>query len=233
MPHRIAVCDDDAPQAEALKALVSDWAQQTHAACAVDIFPSAEALQFADASGSVYDVLLLDVEMSGMNGIALARQLRACGSRAEIIFVTSHFEYVGEGYEVDALHDLVKPVAAEKLFSALSRAAARLAETPPFVLIACEGETIRLFESDILFVESFLHDIVIHTRSQEYRIRENISAFAEQLSADFFRVHRSYLVNLKTIVRIGRASVTLTSGVELPLARGKYDAVNRAFIAGN
>ena len=100
-------------------------------------------------------------------------------------------------------------------------------------MIACEGETIRLFESDILFVESFLHDIVIHTRSQEYRIRENISAFAERLSADFFRVHRSYLVNLKTIVRIGRASVTLTSGVELPLARGKYDAVNRAFIARN
>ena len=67
----------------------------------------------------------------------------------------------------------------------------------------------------------------------DYRIRESISAFAGRLSADFFRTHRSYLVNLKAVVRIGRTSVLLRGGAEVPLARGKYDAINRAFIDRN
>ena len=70
-------------------------------------------------------------------------------------------------------------------------------------------------------------------RPQEYRIKESISAFEKKLSADFFRIHRSYLVSLRAVVRIGRSSVTLENGVELPLARGKYDGVNRAFIEWN
>ena len=149
------------------------------------------------------------------------------------MFITSHFEFVGEGYEVDALHYLVKPVSREKLSEVLSRAAEKLAVEPPFVVISCQGGTVKLYESDILYVESFLHDIVIHTKTGEYRIKENISAFAQRLSEDFFRVHRSYLVNLKAVIRIGRTSVALEDGAEVPVARGKYDNINRAFIARN
>ena len=159
------------------------------------------------------------------SGIDLAKRLRGAGCRAEIIFITSHFECMAEGYEVDALHYLVKPVPAEKLRAVLDRAAARLAVEPPSVVIACEEGNVKLYESELLYAESFLHDLVLH-----YRIRESISAFAGRLSADFFRTHRSYLVNLKAVVRIGRTSVLLRGGAEVPLARGKYDAINRAFI---
>ena len=62
----------------------------------------------------------------------------------------------------------------------------------------------KLYESELLYAESFLHDLVLHTTGPDYRIRESISAFAGRLSADFFRTHRSYLVNLKAVVRIGR-----------------------------
>ena len=180
-----------------------------------------------------WDILLLDVEMPGMSGIDLAKRLRGAGCRAEIIFITSHFECMAEGYEVDALHYLVKPVPAEKLRAVLDRAAARLAVEPPSVVIACEKGNVKLYESELLYAESFLHDLVLHTTGPDYRIRESISAFAGRLSADFFRTHRSYLVNLKAVVRIGRTSVLLRGGAEVPLARGKYDAINRAFIDRN
>ena len=98
-------------------------------------------------------------------------------------------------------------------------------------MFSCEGETVKLYEAEVLYAESFLHDLVIHARTGEYRIRETISSFVQRLSEDFFQTHRSYLVNLRAIVRIGRTSVTLENGAALPLARGKYDAVNRAFIA--
>ena len=93
-----------------------------------------------------------------------AKRLREKGCRGEIIFITSHFEFYGEGYEVDALHYLLKPVDADKL------------------------------------------------------------------SADFYRPHRSYLISLKHVTRISRTSVTLDDRIQIPLSRGKYDDINRAFI---
>lgn len=233
MIFRIAICDDEPEQAEALKSIVSEWEEKNQNSCRTELFPSAEAFRFACGDDSVYDILLLDVEMKGMSGIDLARRLRAEGSRAEIVFITSHFEFVGEGYEVDALHYLMKPVAKEKLFAVLSRAAERLAVEPPSVIFSCEDGTAKLYESDILYVEAFQHYIVIHTRKKEYRIKENISSFEQKLGGDFFRTHRSYLVNLKTIIRITRTSVTLDTGAEVPVARGKYDNINRAFISAN
>ena len=134
---------------------------------------------------------------------------------------------------MDALHYMVKPVTREKLFQVLEKAAGRLAAEPPSVIISCAGETVKLYERDILYVESFRHDIVIHTRGEEYRLKENISSFEERLSAAFYRVHRSYLVSLRAVVRINRSGVTLEDGTEIPLARGKYDDVNRAFIEQN
>lgn len=233
MSYRIAICDDDAAQAGQLKSIAAQWAEAVGANCRIDCFGSAEAFWFAYKGDESFDILLLDVEMKDMDGIQLAKLLRAEGCKAEIVFITSHFEFMGEGYEVDALHYLIKPVDTDKLSAVLTRAADKLATEPSFVMIACEGDTIRLYEADILYAESFLHDLAIYTEAKQYRAKENISAFAQRLSADFFRTHRSYLVNLKAVVRISRTSVTLKNGAELPLARGKYDEINRAFIARN
>ena len=171
--------------------------------------------------------------MPGMTGLDLARRLRAEGCRSEMVFITSHFEFAGEGYEVDALHYLIKPVADEALFRVLSRAAQHLAVEPPFVLVTREGETFRLYESELIYVEAFLHEIVLHTRQGEIRLREPLSVFARKLSPDFFQCHRSFLVNLKAVRSIGRGRVRLESGAELPLSRGKYEEIHRAFIARN
>ena len=114
----------------------------------------------------------------------------------------------------------------------LNKAAEKLSLEPPSVVINCNGETVKLFEADILYIESFLHYITIRTKDNEYKIKEGISAFEQKLSDDFYRIHRSYLVSLKHITRISRTSVNIGK-TELPLSRGKYDDINRAFIKHN
>ncbi len=233
MKLNIAICDDEQSQIDNITAIVKKWSEQFNHLCDVRGFPSAEAFLFAYEEEKAYDILLLDVEMKGISGIDLAKQIRSGDNRVEIVFITSHFEFFGEGYEVDALHYLIKPIAEDKLMSVLSKAAEKLQIEPPSVVITCDSETMKLYESDILYVESFLHYIAIHTNSREYRIKESISAFEAKLSDIFYRSHRSYLVSLKHIVRMSRTVVCMDNGAELPLARGKYDEINRAFIEHN
>lgn len=233
MKLKIAILDDEQSQLEALGSAVHSWAEANGHACEIGTFPSAEAFRFVYSGDKRFDILLLDVEMTGQNGIDLAKQLRSKGERAEIIFVTSHFEFSGEGYEVDALHYLVKPIDPDKLFSVLTKAAERLSTEPPYVVIRCDGVTEKLYERDILYIESFLHYIVIRTAGRAYRLKENLTDFAERLSDDFYRAHRSYYVSLKHVARISRTFVTLDNGQEIPLSRGKYDGINRAYIERN
>lgn len=232
MKYKIAICDDEQNQIEYITSIVASWSAHEGHGCEIRTFASAEAFLFEYEEDKAYDILLLDVEMKNMNGIELAKRIRKDNNRAEIIFITSHFEFVGEGYEVDALHYLIKPISAEKLTQVLTKAAEKILVEPPSVVISCEGETVNLYESDILYVESFLHYIVIHTKDKEYKIKENISVFENKVSDDFYRIHRSYLVSLKYITRISRTSVNIGS-TELPLSRGKYDDINRAFIEHN
>ena len=233
MKLKIAICDDEQLQIEHLKAATEQWSRCFGHFCDICVFSSAEEFLFAYEEDKSFDILLLDVEMGEISGIALAKKIRIENKRSEIIFITSHLEFFGEGYEVDALHYLIKPVEQEKLGTVLSKAVEKLSVQPPSVVISVEGETVKLYEEDILYVESMLHYLSIVTKDREYKLKEKISAFEDRLSDDFYRIHRSYLVSLKHVIRISRASVTLSNGAELPLARGKYDDVNYAFIARN
>lgn len=233
MKYKIAICDDDKNQISYISSLVTKWGTESGHACEIHTFVSAEAFLFVYEEEKAFDILLLDVEMGEISGIELARQIRRDNNRAEIIFITSYFEFFGEGYEVDALHYLVKPISEKNLLPVLQKAAGRLAVSPPSIVVTCGSETVKLYESDILYIEAFLHYITIYTKEREYKIKESISVFAKKLSDDFYRPHRSYLVSLKHIVRISRKMVTIDNGIELPLARGKYDDINRAFIERN
>lgn len=233
MNYKIAICDDEPNELEHISSLVTKWSTESGHICEIHTFASAEAFLFAYAEDKAYDILLLDVEMHGISGIDLAKEIRRDNDRVEIVFITSHFEFCGEGYEVDALHYLVKPIMPQKLMPVLSKAAEKLSIEPLSLIITCSGETIRLYETDILYIEALRHYITIYTNKGEYKLKENISTFSEKLSDDFYCTHRSYLVSLKHIVKISRTAVCMDNGVELPLARGKYDDINRAFIEHN
>lgn len=91
--------------------------------------------------------------MKTVSGIELAKRIPKEHGRSEIIFIPSHFEFVSEGYEVDALHDLIKPIAEEKLSAVLSKATKKLSVEPPPVVIICDGETAKHYESSFANAE--------------------------------------------------------------------------------
>ena len=126
MNYKIAVCDDSAADRQYLSALAAQWAEKAGAVAEVTEFPSAENFLFCYAEKKDYDILLLDIEMGKMDGVTMAKKLRQDNDTIQIIFITGYSDYISEGYEVAALHYLMKPVKEEKLFSVLDRAAEKL-----------------------------------------------------------------------------------------------------------
>ena len=230
MALSIAVCDDNETDLQYITGMVNAWAMQERIPVSVRTFPSAEAFLFHYSENKDYDILLLDVEMGKINGIDLAKQIREQNSRVQIVFITGYPDFIAEGYEVSALHYLMKPVKPEKLGEVLGRAADLSQKGRPFLLVSSERETIRLFLDDIYYAESQGHYMLIHTQQTQYRVRMTVSGLLEKLDEGFYRCGRSFVVSLRHICRITKSEIFLENQVSLPLGRGQYDEINKTMI---
>lgn len=230
MPYRIAIVDDSCADAGLVSELVTDWAHAGSSKPVISVYPSAQAFWFAREEGAHFDLLLLDIEMDGMNGLELARKLRAQGERMQLIFITGYADFMAEGYEVSALHYLMKPLEREKFFETLDRAAQNLKKQPRMILLSVDAATLRLPVEEILYVEAFSHTLRVVTKENVHELRIPLSVMEEQLGEDFVRCHRSYLVGLHAIARISRSEITLDQGQILPLSRSAAAGVHRAFV---
>lgn len=229
MDYRFAICDDDADYAGYIDQLAARWARQTGAAVETERFPSAEAFLFRYEERRDFDVLLLDIEMTGMDGVELARAVRRDDDDVQIVFITGYTDYIAEGYEVSALHYLTKPVNEDKLFQVLTRAVGRLRRNEPALTLELPGETVRLPLGRIRWLEVLHNYVTIHAE-QDYTVKRPLGELEKELDSRFFRVGRSYILNLTFIQRVTRAEAELSTGERVPLPRGQYDKLNRAII---
>lgn len=228
MTYEIAICDDEEKQRVYIKSLVERWLRQTFHHVKIQEYASSEQFLFEQA----YDrtqILFLDIEMEKMDGIALAREIRKHNRQMQIIFVTGYMEYIQEGYDVEALHYLLKPVSQEKIDSVLERAVERLKTADAMFLVECGGEVLRLPLKEIRFIESNRNYNIIHA-DNDYEMRGTLSELEEKLDEAFVRVGRSCLVNLHYVRRIGKTELILNTGENLPVPRGSYKKLNEAFI---
>ncbi|MEA4822835.1 MAG: LytTR family DNA-binding domain-containing protein [Clostridiaceae bacterium] len=230
MLYRIAICDDNAEVLAYLSSLAKKWADLCDNRVLINTYQSAEAFLFQYAEDPSYDILLLDIEMGAMNGVELARKLRRDNSTVQIVFITGFPDFIAEGYEVSALHYLLKPVVFGKLCDVLSRAAARLGQAERSILLKADGESHRIREGDIISVEAFAHTCRVTTITSAFDVQMSISDIEIQMGTAFIRCHRSYIVGVQHIRSITRTEITLDSGDKLPLSRSRYAAVNQAFI---
>ncbi len=226
-----AAVDDDLRDAEYLSSLVREWAEEREEELTLALYSSAEAFLFAYEADRRLSLLFLDVEMPGMDGVELAKRVREGNREVKIIFVTGYSDYILEGYDVAALHYLMKPVAKEKLFQVLDRACREIAEDDRALYLRERDGITRIPLREIVYAEVFHNDVTIHAR-EIHRKRMTLGDLEKELSpeAGFFRIGRSYLLNLAFVSRTARSEVTLTDGTRLPLPRGQYELLNRAII---
>lgn len=229
MKYRFAICDDRPEDGRLVARLCARWAQRAAAEVELELFPSAEAFLFRYEEAADFDVLLLDIEMTGMDGVELAKTVRRDNEAVQIVFITGYADYIAEGYEVSALHYLMKPVNEEKFYQVLSRAVSRLARNEPFLTLELPGETVRVPLPEIRYVDVQQNYVTVHAK-KEYVIKRPLSELEAALDRRFYRVGRSCIVNLTCVRRVTRTEAELTGGERVPLPRGQYEKLNQAII---
>lgn len=229
MNYKIAVCDDSDTDRKYVQALVEQWADSAGHTVNISDFPSAESFLFQYADSSDFDILLLDIEMGEMDGVTMAKELRRSNDAVQIVFITGYSDYISEGYEVSALHYLMKPVSANKLFAVLDRAAEKLRKNERMLTLDVSGETVRVPISKIRYAQVHGNYVTVYAK-EEYVIKMTLGELFGKLDENFYRVGRSAIVNLGFISRVTKADIALNDGSVIQLPRGAYDGVNRAII---
>lgn len=227
--YRFAICDDDAADLLYVKNQIIEWVKRQSLEVSIREFSSAESFLFAYAAEKEFDVLFLDIEMGKMSGVELAKKIRDQNQSIQIVFITGYMEYISEGYDVEALHYLLKPVKREKLEEVLCRAVERIGMQERALLLQSAGETVRMPLYEIRFMEVQKNYVTIHGM-EDYSIKRTLREMQKELDGRFFQTHRSYIVNLGFVKKITKNDVVLKDGTVIPLARGLYDKINQAFI---
>ena len=229
MNYKIAICDDSDADRQYISDLVNKWGDGAGHMVQISVFTSAENFLFHYAEKNDCDILLLDIEMGAMDGVTMAKKLRCDNGTVQIVFITGYSDYILEGYEVAALHYLMKPVREDKLFSVLDRAVEKLSKNEKVLNYEVSGEMVRIPIYQIRYVSVSGNYVTIHA-SNDLTVKMTLGELEKELDDRFFRVSRSVVVNLTQISRVTKTEIKLNDGEAIPLPRGAYDSVNRAII---
>lgn len=229
MKYKIAICDDSDADRQYVFNIVNQWAKTRGYIVTIPTFSSAENFLFQYEEEKDYDILLLDIEMGDIDGVEMAKSLRKTNDAVQIIFVTGYSDYISEGYEVAALHYLMKPVKEEKLCSVLDRAIDKISKNEKVLNFEISGEMVRVPIYQIRYADVLGNYVTLHALS-DVTVKMTLNDLEKQLDERFYRVGRSSIINLTQISRVTKNEIKLSDGTIVHLPRGAYDGINRAII---
>lgn len=211
---KIAIVEDEAATRAEITSLLGRFAQEEHHEITVSAYPSAD--EFLALEKPAFDLILMDIELPGTDGMNAVRLLRERGVDTLVIFITNLAHYAVNGYSVNAFDFIVKPVTYFDLAMKLKRAFASLKKDFSFeFIIASRGEKTVINTSDLLYVEVQRHALIYHTLSGDYRMIGTIKSAADQLQdCPFAFCNQCYLVNLAFVEKIVKNTV-FVHGIEL------------------
>jgi DNA-binding LytR/AlgR family response regulator len=227
----LTICEDEPATRALLTRLTKEWASSRIRSVCISSYENAESFLFHYEDDKSADILLLDIQMGPMDGMTLAKTIRKDNNNVQIIFITAISDYIAEGYDVSAVHYLLKPIKGEKLHTALDKAAANLSQ-PKRTITLDTAEGIAIIPIDtITHIEALDHDLLINQQTGTVSCKMPLYKLEETLSdTRFVKIHRSYLVNLAYVKRITRTDIILDNGKTLPLSRRLYKEVNAALM---
>ncbi len=229
---RIGICDDSADARDALRIQLEKILNEEKEQIVYEFSTGAGAVHWLQNHPGEIDLLFLDVEMAGTNGMAAAEAVRGFDTELIIVFVTGYSDYVFDGYKVNALDYIIKPAKSERLLEVLRRVRAQLDKRKNDVYVFKNADGIfRLPIAAICYFYSDKRKVVLVCEEKEYSFYAKLDEVEQQLSENFVRIHQRYLVNPNQVVQIGTDSVTVGTGSSfrtLPVSRAlKEEALKR------
>lgn len=214
----IVICDDEKHMSAHIRSCVSDFFRKKNRETSLRMFSSGEEL--LSYNGQI-DILFLDIQMKGMDGMETARKLRADQFRGFLVFITVLKEMVFQSFEVQAYDYLVKPVDKKQFEKTMERLYASMQNAREDSLLVQKGYEGRIIPKDeIVFCEVIDRKIYLNLASGDvvdyYERIENLEA---KLDKHFYRCHRSYLINLKHLKGYKNGTACMDNGKKIPVSR--------------
>ena len=225
---RIAIVEDDITYSEQLREYLKRY--ESEFSESFDISTYFDGDEIVEDYHSQFDIILMDVEMSFMDGMSAAEEIRKVDREVVIIFITNMAQYAIKGYAVEALDYILKPVSYFAFSQRLSRAINRMKKREEkSVVIPIKGGTARVAVSSIYYIESQGHDIIYHTSEEDYVSYGTMKDTEEALGQiHFFRGSKWFLINLQQVEGLSDGCAKLKGGKTLPLSRGRKKAFMEA-----
>jgi two-component system LytT family response regulator len=214
---KIAVCEDQPFMCASIKELCHECLRDKHIDCEVNAFYNGAELL---SSKEKFDILFLDIEMPGLNGFQVARELKSRGENPYIIFLTAHAEEIHNAFKAKAFRYMIKPVNVSEFNENLSEAIEELLSSSVVIVDNNKRETI-VSENNIVYIESIGDFTVLHTRKQgDLTSKKTLKYWLDALNGMiFFQTHKSFIVSLRYVECFDKSTLRTTNGKELPLSK--------------
>lgn len=220
---KIAVVEDDEIQQKNTIALLEKYAKEHGYVFSFSVFDNA-FLFLQDFKKGLFDIVFMDINMPGINGLDASKEMRQIDDAISLIFVTDFAQFAIRGYEVDAYDFMVKPVNLEHLTLKLDRLIPNLEKRKKEkkLKIKTGGGILAVNIDDIVFIEVKSHDTIIHMQDGEHRVSIPFSQLEETLpSEQFYRSNHCYIVNLKFVTSVDKFEVRMATGEALQISHPK------------
>ena len=219
----IYICDDEERMVQDLAVIVAESCPES----VVDCFFSGEDL-IKSLSEKISDILLLDIDMPGMDGMEIAGRLGQLKKKPLLIFVTSHDELVYESFQYHPYGFVRKRFYKEELPKLLKDCAEELERESKHFSFRTDGKDVRLLLSEIYYFEADSNYLKVFTKQREYRFRSTMTAVENSLQlGGFIRIHKGFLVNQAAVKTINSEEAELTDGTKLPMGKTFVDEARR------
>ena len=229
---RIAICDDELQELSRISKLISRYYDQKNVAFRCDAFSNATEL-LETMQKSVYDILLLDVLMPGINGIQAAHEIRGYDQDIKIIFLTSSPEFAVESYAVDAYYYLLKPATETKLYPILDKIYLEALRTEESLSIKSASGMIRISYHKLEFLEVMNKKLYFHMSDKSVKeVHGSLSNHEDKLLSrkEFIKAHRSYIINMGYIEELRNTTILTASGHSIPISRLLVTQVRNSYM---
>lgn len=214
----IAICDDEPHMSDALREMAAEFFRGKNRDIMISQFTSGEQLLRSQTN---IDILFLDIQMEGVNGMETARRLRRRKFKGFLIFTTVLKEMVFESFEVQAFDYLVKPIGEKQFAKTMERLLASMLDAGGTSLLIQRGyESIIIPSGDIVFCEVIDRKVYVHLVSSEIiDFYDRIDHLETKLDDSFFRCHRSFLIHLKYLKSYKNGTAYMENGKQIPVSR--------------